>query len=102
MRELEKKSQHETWRMKAECTGYRNSNACGRYWELNSQDIVMRYVRVMNECDIEVYGFVCPKCNCFTEIRTDRIPEAILNRCARAEKERQRVKKSGWKRFFKF
>ena len=101
MKELEKKSQLETWTMEVECTGSGNDRPCGRYWKVNSQDIVKRYARVMDECDIDVYGFICPECHCFTEIRYNLIPRVIINRCSQAESDRKSAKKNGWKRFFK-
>ena len=74
----------ETWRLKATCKGDEYSvgnKACGTTWELNGNDIVRRRVVIMYDYETDIYGFICPECNTFTEIHQENIPIAIRNNC---------------------
>lgn len=82
MKELKKASQFENWKLEVECTGVHNMNGgtpCGRSWELDSSDIVKRKLCVL-DTNIDTYGFICPECNCFTQLNKDHIPQVIIQR----------------------
>lgn len=101
MKELKKKSKLETWEMKVECTGSEGDNPCGRYFKVNSKDIVKRRACVMYSCELDIYGFVCPECHSFTEIHIDSIPEVVRN-VSQYEKHEVSTKNKRWWSFFKF
>lgn len=72
------------WSIRVECTGYgwkQKHKPCYSILELEDGDIVMRrYGEWDDEIEIE-YGFICPICQCFTEINKDRIPIDVQQYC---------------------
>lgn len=63
------------WSMEARCNaeGWRQKNKpCYSKFRLEDGDIVKRYAR-----ETMWYGFICPKCKCFTEIPEEKIPDNI-------------------------
>lgn len=53
------------------CNGF----GCNSKWEITEDDIVKRKTTKRNKCTVNHYGFICPDCNRFTEIRD--IPEKV-------------------------
>lgn len=67
----------ELFSIKISCTGARwnqdNRTPCGRLWELNATDILKRNYTDYAGGSETYYGFVCPKCGCFTEIQSSEL-----------------------------
>ena len=73
------------WSLEIQCTGHgwQNKNKpCFSVLKLNTDDIVKRsYRRYPSVSSSMSYGFICPKCHCFTEINEFLIPQFIKNNC---------------------
>lgn len=67
----------ELFTVKITCTGngwdQGEKIPCGRLWEISGTDILKRnHTDYSGETDT-YYGFVCPKCGCFTEIPLSKL-----------------------------
>ena len=75
------------WSLEIQCTGHlwqNRQSPCFSVLKLNSEDIVKRSYRpYYNDFDSISYGFICPKCHCFTEINKFLIPQFIKDHCLR-------------------
>lgn len=72
------------WKTEKSCTGKGweqegNRHPCGALLEVSALDIYYRDHNFMGRGSERYYGFICPECNCFTEIDTDRIPDYVKN-----------------------
>lgn len=68
------------WSIEARCTGEgwgQNHKPCYGNFKLVDGDIVKRIFGEGEKC----YGFICPDCNCFTEISEKQLPYAVRRWC---------------------
>lgn len=81
MKIIKQKSPFEDWNLEVVCTGKSwNQNGkipCGSFLELDSNDIFKREWSKYPDRKGISYGFVCPVCNCFTEIEDNDIPKHL-------------------------
>lgn len=72
----------ELWNMEVTCTGkgwYQNGKQpCYSLLEIYPYDILKRSSTDISGISDTYYGFICPKCGCFTELDTSKIPSHIL------------------------
>lgn len=72
MKILNQRYAGDNWSMKVDCSGYgwHQENApCTSNLEIDANDLLKReWSKYPDESGI-AYGFVCPLCNCFTEIQ---------------------------------
>ena len=73
-----------SWNMKVTCQGYYSSDyPCFSELIVSKEDIV-RLVNGMKD----IYGFICPVCNQFTQINRDSLPYSVkANSIGIAEKD---------------
>lgn len=61
------------------CTGYGWKQGekipCGTKWKISEDDIIKRKITKKNKCTDNYYGFICPECNCYTQL--ELIPKEI-------------------------
>ena len=67
----------ELFSIQVSCTGHGWDQGvrtpCGRLWEITATDILKREHKDYAGCSDSYYGFVCPKCGCFTEIESSKL-----------------------------
>lgn len=71
MKLLEEGNYKSDWTMNATCTGKgwdQKNPPCFSKYLIESNDILKRRYTDMGGDSETFYGFVCPKCHCFTEI----------------------------------
>lgn len=73
----------EIFKMKATCSGkgwiQEGKNPCYRLWEIDATDVLKRVSSNIDGYLDVYYGFVCPKCGCFTELEASEIPDYVKN-----------------------
>ena len=79
MREIATKEENPNiWRMEATCDGngwnQNGKTPCFRLFEVDASDILKRAHTDISGCTDIYYGFRCPRCGCFTEIPSRKIP----------------------------
>ena len=82
MKNLKKQSSLKNWNLIVECTGDLNMNGgnpCGRSRKIKKYNIVQRNLFVIDSY-VNIYGFICPYCKCFTYIEEENIPQEIIQR----------------------
>ena len=71
------------WSLEATCTGMGwdqlGKTPCNALFELNQGDIYQRKHTDYSGCTDTYYGFICPDCGCFTELKSSDIPSFVRN-----------------------
>lgn len=77
MRIIKEKKPLENWRLEVECTGYGWNQGdkvpCGSILEIDADDLMKRKWYTYPDSSGMNYGFVCPVCECFTEVNEDNL-----------------------------
>ena len=78
----------EVWRHEYTCTGAgwvqpQGATPCGALLEVSGQDIVYRDHIYMGRDTERYYGFTCPICQCFTELKKFDLPRYVTSNCKR-------------------
>lgn len=67
----------ELFSIQVSCTGHGWDQGfrtpCGRLWEITARDILRREHKDYAGYSDSYYGFICPKCGCFTEIESSKL-----------------------------
>lgn len=69
------------WKIEATCTGagwdQNRKKPCNALFELNQRDIYKRTHLDYSGDSETYYGFICPDCGCFTELKENNIPSYV-------------------------
>jgi hypothetical protein len=81
MKVLQERKPYETWKLQIDCNGlnWRQEGkvSCGSTLELTKNDILRREWFKYPDYEGLNYGFICPICGCFTEIKDELLPDGI-------------------------
>ena len=76
-----KENNYDDWSLEVSCNGLNwNQNdmfPCGSKLELDVNDVLIRSWFKYPDREGSNYGFICPICGCFTEIKDDLLPSGV-------------------------
>lgn len=83
MKIIQERTPFEDWKLEVECTGKNwnqdNKIPCGSWLEINANDLIKREWSKYPDYGGIDYGFICPVCQCFTEIDQQNISDNLKN-----------------------
>ena len=83
MKVLVERKPFENWTLEVECNGLNWSQeskvSCGSSLEIDKNDLLKREWSKYPDNKGVNYGFICPICGCFTELKDNQLNEGLKN-----------------------
>lgn len=81
MKVLVERKPFENWSLEVECNGLNWNQEtkvpCGSSLEINKEDLLIRGWFKYPDREGKNYGFICPVCGCFTEIKDELLSDDL-------------------------